>query len=130
MAHSSALPSEKPDTDPKRNLDHLWHSFDRQYGLFPYKDIDWNALYQVYGPQAAGCTSEEELFALCASMLDHLGDKHVSLESSATIYNCRLGKPCSFEEADRMFVSMRSTFSESLVHTGYLTDAISRNEEG
>lgn len=120
MAHTPVLSQQRSDTDPQQNLDCLWHFFDRQYGLFPFKGIEWSALYQVYRPQAAGCRSEDQLFALCASLLGHLGDKHVFLDSSSTIYNCRLGKPCSFLEADRIFESMRSTFSTALVCGSYL----------
>jgi hypothetical protein len=68
-------------SEPEKNFDYLWQTFDRDYALFGAKHIDWDALATVYRPRVTPQTSENELFDTMASLLGHLNDNHVQLIS-------------------------------------------------
>ena len=59
----------------------MWHTFDSRYGIFGPKNIDWDALYQVYRPRVSSETTDDELFDIMAALLSHLNDNHVRLIS-------------------------------------------------
>lgn len=74
-----ALP-EWGDT-PRDNFDALWTIVDQHYCFFAQKDIDWNEMYSRYSARIADDMTREELFDVCAEMLDELHDGHVNLIS-------------------------------------------------
>jgi len=65
--------------DPIKNFEYLWRTFNRNYGIFGPKKVDWDALYGVYRPRVTSQTTDDELFDIMASMLGHLNDNHVLL---------------------------------------------------
>jgi len=68
-------------SEPEKNFEHLWKTFDRNYALFGPKNIDWDALYKIYRPRVTAQTSDDELFDILSSLLGHLNDNHVRLQS-------------------------------------------------
>lgn len=68
-------------SEPEKNFEHLWKTYDRNYALFGAKHIDWDALYKVYRPRVSPKTTEDELFQIVADMLGNLNDNHVRLIS-------------------------------------------------
>lgn len=68
--------------DPRGNFEALWTILDEHYCFFREKSVDWDAVHDKYsrriGPEMTG----EELFLVCADMLDELRDGHVNLSSS------------------------------------------------
>lgn len=69
-------------SEPEKNFEHLWKTYDRNYALFGAKHIDWDALYKVYRPRVTSKTTDDELFQIIADMLGNLNDNHVGLSSS------------------------------------------------
>ena len=49
-------------SEPENNFEYLWQTFDRNYGIFGPKKVDWHALYKVYRPRVTPQTTDEELF--------------------------------------------------------------------
>ncbi|MCP4654932.1 MAG: hypothetical protein GY856_05880, partial [bacterium] len=76
-ANCAAQPSE-----PEKNFEHLWQTFDRNYALFGAKHVDWDALYAVYRPRVTPETTDDELFDVMTGLLGHLNDNHVRLTSA------------------------------------------------
>lgn len=68
-------------SEPEKNFEHLWKTYDRNYALFGAKHIDWDALYKVYRSRVTSKTTDEELFQVLADMLGNLNDNHVTLLS-------------------------------------------------
>lgn len=66
-------------SEPERQFETLWKTFDRRYAIFLPKRVDWNALYRVYRPKVTPQTSDDELFEILSNMLGHLNDNHVRL---------------------------------------------------
>lgn len=98
------------DQDPEANFEYFWRSFDRTYGQFPNKQVDWAALYREYRPRVTPATSPDELFDVIAAVMSHLDDGHVWLISKKRQFcaSKRWGRP---EEKD---------FSLPLVRDHYL----------
>jgi hypothetical protein len=69
--------------NPISNFDQLWGEYDRLYGAFEPKKIDWHALYQTYRPQVNEQTTDAELYRIMTSLLNHLDDNHVYLRPTA-----------------------------------------------
>ncbi len=74
------LLSDWPDT-PRGNFEALWNIMDRRYCFFDRKDVDWDEIHRIYGARISDDMTREELFDICAQMLDELRDGHVNLVS-------------------------------------------------
>lgn len=70
-----------PDNNPIENFDLLWHSVNEKYSYFELKNVDWDAIRNIYRPQVRMDMSEKELFELLGDMLFELQDGHVNLTS-------------------------------------------------
>ena len=68
-------------SEPERNFEELWKTFDARYSHFGIKNIDWHALYRVYRPRVTAKTTDDELFTVMAEMIALLNDNHVGLRS-------------------------------------------------
>ena len=79
-------------SEPEKNFEHLWNEFDKRYALFLAKRVDWTLLYKVYRPKVTPQTTDDELFDIMSSMLAHLNDFHVSLDSHDPPRSFRSGK--------------------------------------
>lgn len=73
---------EEWDNDAQGNFDALWTILDEHYCFFDEKGVDWNAVYEKYNAKVSNGMTEEELFLVCAGMLDELKDGHTNLSSS------------------------------------------------
>lgn len=72
---------ELPD-DPRGNFEQLWRTLDEHYCFFAEKDVDWADVHARYAPMVSDDMSREELFDVCAQMLNELRDGHTNLSSS------------------------------------------------
>lgn len=68
--------------DPQGNFDALWTTLSEHYCFFEEKGIDWDEVYCRYSPKISSEMTSEELFNVCAAMLDELEDGHTNLSSS------------------------------------------------
>ena len=68
-------------SEPERNFEALWKTFDEKYFHFGVKNIDWQAVYRIYRPKVTAKTTDDELFDVLATMIAHLNDNHVGLRS-------------------------------------------------
>lgn len=74
---------EDYDNDAAGNFEALWTTLDEHYCFFTEKDVDWRQTHDEYYPQATRCTTTDELFDVCAEMLETLRDGHVNLVSTS-----------------------------------------------
>jgi hypothetical protein len=68
-------------------FENLWHTLDARYAMFTYKHVDWQAVHNKYRAKVSESTTADQLFVICADMLDELKDGHVSLTSNTQIYS-------------------------------------------
>ena len=105
------------DNTPKGNFDLLWTSVDEHYCFFEQKGVDWDSIRKVYEPKVSASTGDEELFTICASMLNELRDGHVNLYSGFDT-SAYMGRG----------MGMAAAFNPKVVNENYLGD--SKVEEG
>lgn len=72
---------EEWDNDPKGNFDALWTILDEHYCFFDEKGVDWDDAYRRYSSKVSNVMTDEELFLVCAEMLDELKDGHTNLSA-------------------------------------------------
>lgn len=82
-ACSDRLIGPPTPNNPVTNFDYLWGEYDRLYGAFEPKKIDWDALYKQYRTQLNDQTTNAELYQTMTAMLNHLDDNHVYLRPTA-----------------------------------------------
>lgn len=77
---------DAPDYDNSiyGNFDALWDIVDSRYCFFNEKDIDWDKIGREYRAKITPKTTQNDLFFICADMLDELQDGHVNLTSRFT----------------------------------------------
>ena len=87
-------------TDPLENFDYLWNEVDRKYSYFELKNIDWNHVRDTYRPLLSANSSDAELFAVMASMLNTLRDDHTNLVTPFNVsqFNVALKSPENYHE--------------------------------
>jgi carboxyl-terminal processing protease len=66
------------------NFECLWNNYDRNYGQFIIRNIDWDSLYDAYKPQVYEISSEEELYTLFKNLLSNFHDDHVFLDPAGS----------------------------------------------
>ncbi len=112
---------EKEENTPINNFNTVWENFDRYYGGFIVKDIDWDALYTIYRPMVNENSTEEELYNALIGLFDELNDSHVFLKTlnpNLEHYNSGpLGK-----------LKVVTDFKLSTVENNYLTGVTKLNE--
>lgn len=68
--------------DPRGNFEALWTILDEHYCFFREKHIDWDSIHTVYSARVGNEMTRDELFNVCAAMLDELRDGHVNLSAA------------------------------------------------
>lgn len=68
--------------NPRGNFEALWTTLDEHYCFFGEKGVDWDDVYLRYSPKINDKMTDEELFEVCATMLEELRDGHTNLSSS------------------------------------------------
>lgn len=76
---SSCHKVEDYANDPRGNFEALWTILDEHYCFFEEKGVDWDAVHDKYARRIGDEMTREELFIVCADMLDELRDGHVNL---------------------------------------------------
>lgn len=61
-------------------FERLWSAIDRAYPYFEEKEIDWDAVYDIYAPQIRETKTDGEYYELISSMMTHLEDAHSQLQ--------------------------------------------------
>ncbi len=69
----------EPRNTPEKNFDLLWREYDRMYGLFEVKELDWHAAYEAYRPLITPGMTDDQLFEVASRLLGELNDGHVWL---------------------------------------------------
>ena len=72
-------------SSPVNVFDYLWDKVDQQYAFFDVKGIDWDSVREVYRPMVTEDIDKEDLFDVCAAMLNTLQDGHTNLISGFNV---------------------------------------------
>ena len=81
MGLTSCHKIEERADDPRGNFKALWSILDEHYCFFREKGVDWDQVHDKYARRIGSEMTREELFIVCADMLDELRDGHVNLSA-------------------------------------------------
>lgn len=81
MGLTSCHKIEERADDPRGNFEALWSILDEHYCFFKEKGVDWDQVHDKYAHRIGSEMTREELFIVCADMLDELRDGHVNLSA-------------------------------------------------
>ncbi len=81
MGLTSCHKIEERADDPRGNFEALWSILDEHYCFFKEKRVDWDQVHDKYARRIGSEMTREELFIVCADMLDELRDGHVNLSA-------------------------------------------------
>ena len=81
MGLTSCHKIEERADDPRGNFEALWSILDEHYCFFREKGVDWVLVQDKYARRIGSEMTREELFIVCADMLDELRDGHVNLSA-------------------------------------------------
>lgn len=70
------------DNNPRGNFEALWTILDEHYCFFEEKGIDWDEVHSRYSSKISNKMTSQELFDVCADMLNELRDGHTNLIAS------------------------------------------------
>lgn len=87
----------------------LWNEVNIKYSFIDYKQLDWNAIKNKYQSQVYDGMEQEELFKVCAQMMNELRDGHANLISPFDVSNYY-----------PIFLNSPANFNGRLVLTNYL----------
>lgn len=72
---------EEFENNPIGNYNAFWSEFDRYYGAFIAKNINWDSLKIVYGSAIHKNSTDRELFTALSGLLASLNDGHAKIYS-------------------------------------------------
>jgi carboxyl-terminal processing protease len=80
------LIEEKFENTPVDNYNAFWLEFDRFYGAFEAKKIDWDSLKDVYSKGLTDSSTQIQLFNSISGLLNELNDGHADLYAPGVGY--------------------------------------------
>ena len=95
--------------NPEQVFNYLWTEINNKYSFLAYKNLDWNAVKNKYQAQVYQGMSKEELFKVCATMMNELRDGHANLIA-----------PFDVSVYYPLFLNSPQNFNSRLVLTRYL----------
>lgn len=103
IACEKELIKEEFENTPTGNFEAFWTEFDKLYGAFEAKHINWDSLKIVYGAGINNSSSNHELFTSLSGLLACLNDGH------ADIYAQGIGVFRSWSRRDKSYFADIST---------------------
>ncbi len=108
------------NNNPKENYIYFVKYLTEHYGLFPYKNINWDSLGTHYSRFINNETSSDSLFFTICRLASHLKDKHLWIDNDKYAYNYSIGKVVSIKQADSIFSSRKIYKNTDLIKSKYL----------
>jgi hypothetical protein len=78
-ACEETLIEEEYINTPLDNYEVFWNEFDRFYGAFEAKNVNWDSLKNVYARGLTDSSTERQLFNAISGLLNELNDGHADL---------------------------------------------------
>jgi carboxyl-terminal processing protease len=111
----------EPSNNPEAIFESFWKTFDEEYAVFEERGVDWDDQYTAFRPSVTASTSDDELFALLAQMIEPLDDGHVSLTAP--------GREIFFANEIRREKIDDELFNTDIIKTNYLEPGYEVGEE-
>jgi carboxyl-terminal processing protease len=106
--------------NPVLNYNHFVSTLTDHYGLFPYKNINWDSLSAYYAKYVSEETPQDTLFFIMSRLAGNLRDKHLWIDNEKYAYNYSLGKVALTSQVDSIFGARRILKNSGLIKSTYL----------
>jgi carboxyl-terminal processing protease len=116
------------NSNPVINYNHFVAFLKGHYGLFPYKNINWDSLSTYYSRFVNDSTSSDSLFFLISRLAGNLRDKHLWIDNEKYAYNYSIGKIALIRQMDSIFASRHEYKNVNLIRSGYLNNKFQTSE--
>ncbi|HLO61098.1 MAG TPA: S41 family peptidase [Bacteroidales bacterium] len=108
------------NNDPVTNYNYFVRTLNEHYGLFPYKNINWDSLCMYYSQYINQETSPDTLFFTLCRLAGHLKDKHVWIDNDNYAYNYSIGKIALTARMDSIFGARKKLKDSGTIERTYL----------
>jgi carboxyl-terminal processing protease len=112
--------SVSQNNNPKENYIYFVKYLTEHYGLFPYKNINWDSLSNHYSRFITNETSSDSLFFTICRLASHLKDKHLWIDNDKYVYNYSISKVVNTKQVDSIFSSRTIFKNTDLIKSKYL----------
>lgn len=106
------------------NFELFWNDFDKHYGLFYARQLNWDSIYNEYKPLISEETTDDELWLYFTEMIEYLDDGHTNLfqilEDKSTL---------QYTSGDALNVKSGEAFSLNMIDSIYLNNFAVYSEE-
>lgn len=72
--------NNEKDNDFEINFESFWDTFNRNYGFFEERNIDWQEIYDVYSPRVQTIHSTKAFGKLLIAIVNQFNDGHIQLD--------------------------------------------------
>lgn len=79
LSCNKLVTNKNSDQNARAVFNYLWNEINIKYSFLDYKQLDWNAIKTKYEGQVYDGMPQEELFKVCAMMMNELRDGHANL---------------------------------------------------
>jgi carboxyl-terminal processing protease len=79
----------KKDSTPLVNIDHFCATFAEHYAFFALRGVDWKTSCDAARAKAASMASKDDVWPLLTSLVEPLGDVHVTLSDGKRLFVSR-----------------------------------------
>jgi len=114
------LPGYNQEKSPTFNYQYFVSFIRENYGLFPYKNVDWDSLGRHYAQYVGEETDPDSLFRVLSLLAEYLKDKHVWLDNDRFAYNHSLGRVVPVNRMDSIFRTRESHKKLDMIRSKYL----------
>jgi carboxyl-terminal processing protease len=118
----SVTRSSSQNNSPVVNYNHFVKYLSEHYGLFPYKNINWDSLCNINSRSVTDDISPDSLFFILSSLAGNLRDKHLWIENEKYVYNYSIGKVFLTKQVDSIFFSRKMFKDKELIKSRYLNN--------
>jgi Peptidase family S41 len=108
------------NNSPKENYFYFVKYLTEHYGLFPYKNINWDSLSTHYSKFITDETSSDSLFFTICRLAGHLKDKHLWIDNDKYVFNYSINKVVNTKQVDSIFSSRKIYKNTDLIKSKYL----------
>ncbi|MDP4221987.1 MAG: S41 family peptidase [Bacteroidota bacterium] len=110
------------------NFNYFVKFLNDNYGLFPYKSLNWDSLCTSHSRLITSRTSPDSLFIIISNLAGKLRDKHLWIDNDKYAFNFSLGKVVLTSQLDSIFASRRKYKNIDLIKSKYLNNKVYSSE--
>jgi hypothetical protein len=124
-----SLIEEEFKNNPIDNYNAFWSEFDRFYGAFEAKNINWDSLKTVYSAGLTDSSTNQQLFNAISGLLNELNDGHADLYAPGVgFYRSWNRRKKSYFGDTKNYDNSNIVALQNIIRTNYLKEEFEEGE--